>query len=296
MDEIRKAEGFEAEKLLVLPEYVTEELAAAELTRHLHVTDIGCFPRARYHYRERPEGSGTHIFIFCADGEGWVSLGDGRATRIVRRQLAVIPAGVPHRYGASAHDPWTIYWFHLQGEHAAELIRLYGLDRGPLDLPLATFARLVETFDECYGLLEDKPYALQVHVHVAQSVRRLLSGIGLAAGNSGRSGPGARHLERALAYLTERLDRPVSLAELARHTGVSRQHLIHLFKRETGVPPIEYFLRLKMQKAGQLLHLTDLSVKEIAAAVGIGDPYYFSRLFRKRMGCSPTAYRSMPKG
>jgi AraC-like DNA-binding protein len=52
-----------------------------------------------------------------------------------------------------------------------------------------------------------------------------------------------------------------------------------LFKQETGMPPIEYFLRLKMQKAGQLLSLTGLSVKEIAANVGISDPYYFSRLF-----------------
>jgi len=296
MEEIRKAEGFEAEKLLVLPEYVTAELAAAELTRRLHITDIGCFPRAKYHYRERPEGTHTHIFIFCADGEGWYSLNGGGTVKVGRRQLAVIPAGVPHRYGASAHDPWTIYWFHLYGDDAAELIRLYGLDEGPVDLPLGAFARVTETFDECYSLLADKPYAFPVHVHAAQSVRRLLSGIGLTAGRAVRGGPGVRHLERAVAYLAERLDRRVSLAELARHTGLSRQHLIYLFNRETGVPPIEYFLRMKMQKAGQLLHLTDLSVKEVAAAVGIHDPYYFTRLFRKRMGCSPTAFRRMPKG
>jgi AraC-like DNA-binding protein/quercetin dioxygenase-like cupin family protein len=296
MDEIRKAEGFEAEKLLVLPNDVTDELARAELTRHLHITDIGLFPRARYHYRERPEGTNTHIFIFCADGEGWVTLGESRTINILRRQLVVIPAGIPHRYGASAHDPWTIYWFHLRGEHADELIHLYGLDRGPHDLPHAACAQLIEIFDECYRLLEDKPFNLQVHVHVAQSVRRLLSMIGFAMANSGRSGPGDRHLERALAFLTERLDRHVTLEELARHTGVSRQHLIYLFKRETGLSPIEYFLRLKMQKAGQLLHLTNLSVKEVAAAVGIDDPYYFSRLFRKRMGCSPSSFRNKPKG
>jgi len=296
MDEIRKSEGFEAEKLLVMPEYVTEELTSAELTRSLHITDIGYFPRARYHYRERAEGCHTHIFIFCADGEGWVDLGNGSTMRISHRQMVVIPAGVPHRYGASGHDPWTIYWFHLHGHDAAELIRLYGLDQGPIDLPHASYAEMIGIFDECYALLEDRPYSLQVHVHAAQSVRRLLSGIGMAAVRAGRSEPGDRHLERAFAYMAERLDQNISLEELARHTGISRQHLIHLFKQETGMPPIEYFLRLKMQKAGQLLHLTSMSVKEVAAVVGIDDPYYFSRLFRKRMGCSPSSFRSSPKG
>jgi AraC-like DNA-binding protein/mannose-6-phosphate isomerase-like protein (cupin superfamily) len=296
MDDIRKPDGFEAEKLLVMPEYVIEELMSAELTRSLHITDIGYFPRAQYHYRERPEGCNTHIFIFCADGEGWVDLGDGDMMRISRRQMVVIPAGRPHRYGASEHDPWTIYWFHLQGNDAGELIRLYGLDRGGLELSHASYAELVEIFDECCCLLEDKPFSLQVLAHAAQSVRRLLSGIGMAAAIAGRSEPGDRHLERTFAYMTERLDQPLTLEELARHTGVSRQHLIHLFKQETGVPPIEYFLRLKMRKAAQLLHLTGMSVKEVAAAVGIDDPYYFSRLFRKRMGCSPSSFRSRPKG
>jgi AraC-type DNA-binding domain-containing proteins len=295
MDGIRKSEGFEAERLLVLPEYVTGELADDVLTRSLHITDIGYFPRAQYHYRERPEGCSTHIFIFCADGEGWVERGDGGAERISPRQLIVIPAGVPHRYGASRHEPWTIYWFHLHGPDAAELIRLYGLDQGPITMTHASCAELVEIFDETFYLLEDKPYSLQAHVHAAQSVRRLLSGIGMAA-SAGRSEPGDRHLERAFAYMAEHLDRSITLEELARHTGISRQHLIHLFKQETGMPPIEYFLRLKMQKAGQLLHLTGMSVKEVAAVVGIDDPYYFSRLFRKRMGCSPSSFRSKPKG
>ncbi|GJM79987.1 hypothetical protein HMSSN139_24830 [Paenibacillus sp. HMSSN-139] len=51
-----------------------------------------------------------------------------------------------------------------------------------------------------------------------------------------------------------------------------------------------------MQRAGQLLDLTGLSVKEIAGAVGLSDPYYFSRLFKKIMGYSPTEYRGIPKG
>ncbi|MFD2875977.1 hypothetical protein ACFTAO_08415 [Paenibacillus rhizoplanae] len=62
--QIRKPEGFIEEKLYVLPEYWMKELEQEELTASLFITDIGYFPNAQYHYRERGEGSASHIFIF----------------------------------------------------------------------------------------------------------------------------------------------------------------------------------------------------------------------------------------
>ncbi|WP_449601877.1 helix-turn-helix domain-containing protein [Paenibacillus sp. Marseille-Q9583] len=53
--------------------------------------------------------------------------------------------------------------------------------------------------------------------------------------------------------------------------GLSKQHLIYLFNQEAGVPPIEFHLRLKMQRASQLLALTDLHIKEISSAIGLAD-------------------------
>jgi AraC-like DNA-binding protein len=78
--------------------------------------------------------------------------------------------------------------------------------------------------------------------------------------------------------------------------GLSKQHVIHLFNREAGFSPIDYFLRMKMQRAARMLDLTNLTVKDISGSVGITDPYYFSRLFKKVMGYSPTDYRNIPKG
>jgi transcriptional regulator GlxA family with amidase domain len=175
-------------------------------------------------------------------------------------------------------------------------MRLYGLEEGPLTLTLGAHAMLTDGFEQAYGLLTDKPYSWQARAHVSHTIRHMLSSVGLSAGRSKEDRKRERYLEQAVRYMTDRLADSLTLADLARATGLSKQHLIYLFNRETGRPPVEYYLRLKMQRAGQLLDLTDLSVKEIAGAVGISDPYYFSRLFKRMMGCSPTEYRNIPKG
>lgn len=292
----KKSEGFDSEKLFVLPESLQKELAESELTCGLFVSDIGFFPRARHHYRERMNGCDSHIFIYCVEGEGWIEYSGERKIRLERRKLAVIPAETSHRYGASVDNPWTIYWFHVQGDLAGALIRAYGLDAGPLTLPLSTHAAFMDGFEQSFGLLADKTYSLPAQIHVASIVRYMMSNVGLSAGRTAQDKKRERYLEQAVRYMTDRLAGSVTLPELAKHTGLSKQHLIYLFKRETGCPPVEYFLRMKMQRAAQLLDLTDLSIKEISGSVGITDPYYFSRLFKKMMDCPPTEYRNIPKG
>lgn len=72
--------------------------------------------------------------------------------------------------------------------------------------------------------------------------------------------------------------------------------LLNVFKERRGQSLMNYFIRLKVQKACQLLDQTRLPMVEIAAQLGYEDPYYFSRLFKKIQGCSPAHYREMVKG
>ncbi|MFC5649459.1 helix-turn-helix domain-containing protein [Paenibacillus solisilvae] len=296
MAAIKKQEDFREQRLFVLPEYMQRELVNTALTSSLFVSDIGFFPHAKNHFRERPEGSDAYIFIYCIDGEGWIERDGRRADRLSPGNLIVIPSETAHRYWASDHDPWSIYWFHLKGQHVGELIRLYGLDGDPLLLPIGSVSGFVEGMDQAYAILADKPYSLPSHVHVSQTIRHLISGIGLSIERSTSGRKKEQHLEKAVRYLTDHTAGSINLPELAKHIGLSKQHLIHLFKQETGFSPIDYYLRMKMQRAAQMLDLTSLTVKEISGSIGISDPYYFSRLFKKFMGCSPTDYRKIPKG
>ncbi len=85
------------------------------------------------------------------------------------------------------------------------------------------------------------------------------------------------------------------LEELLKISHMSRSNLMRVFRKATGQPPIEYLVRLRIQKAMDLLRNTDLSITEIALEIGFNDSNYFSRQFRKTTGMPPRAYRQMQK-
>ena len=106
---------------------------------------------------------------------------------------------------------------------------------------------------------------------------------------------GALKIERSIAYMAQHLNQPVRVAELAAQANVSPSHYFALFKQRTGCPPMDYFIRLRMQRARALLDFTGASIKEVAATLGYQDPLYFSRVFKSVNLAPPTRYRARQK-
>jgi AraC-like DNA-binding protein len=101
----------------------------------------------------------------------------------------------------------------------------------------------------------------------------------------------AERIGRSIAYMVEHLDKPLQVSTLAAQASVSPSHYFALFKRQTGTAPIDFFIRLRMNHAKQLLDSTASSVKEIAATMGYDDPFYFSRVFKSVHQVAPAEYR-----
>jgi len=283
--------------MLVLPRPVVKAALAAPSAPDLLPTDIGYFPAAANHYFARPNGSSQMIVIICVRGHGWATLG-AKKYAVNAGEALVIAPDLPHAYGTDApggKEPWTIYWVHVAGRKAPALYRLLSNEGatpvfhcGEDPETLRLFAETFETLQQSYGA----DNLLLASLTVGRALARLVA---LHRSRSSKESTADR-IEQCVAFMRQRLAAQLSVPELARMANLSNSRFAAAFKRQMGYPALDFFLRLKMQYAAELLDTTSLSVKEIADELGYEDPLYFSRRFRGIHSLSPAQYRATKKG
>ncbi len=98
-------------------------------------------------------------------------------------------------------------------------------------------------------------------------------------------------LEKIKSYIHQHYSESITINGIANKFGIKRRYLTAVFQRYIGTSPIEYLTACRIHKAQELLLLTDKQIIEISNSVGYVDNLYFSRVFKKKTGMSPTEYR-----
>ena len=293
---IKIAEGFAGQRFLTLPAHTVERLEASPLTRQLYVFAIGYFPRAEHHYVHRSDGCDEYILLYCTEGSGSVEVG-GRAVRLLQNQFMVVPRGVPHSYRSDANHPWSLYWIHLRGQNAQLMTQ--GME-SPQDIPPSDASRIDERnrlFDEIFQTLdtnvsiEAHEYASAILVHYLATFRHV--GIYRSSGPASASVVhGDEAVRKVIHFMNENIEQRLTVADLAECSGLSESYLYRRFVKQVGIAPIDYFNRLKINRACFWLMNTNMSVSQISSRLDFSESQYFARAFKKVMGVSATAYRA----
>lgn len=260
----------------------------------LYITDIGYYPKARFHHRKRMNGAVQHILVYCVKGKGQVSI-NGVQYTIEPGHFFVIPRRVSHEYSAENTDPWTIYWVHFTGSNAGNIVDFLVNNMDGYCGFVHYEPSRTDLFNNVYDHLK-KGYAGKDIVYACLLLNHFLATFTQPRTNQSHyQFSGSDVVSRTIHLMQEHLGSRFSMSEMAAEVNTSLSHLSFLFKKKTGYPPVEYFNHLKIQQVCQYLLLSDIRVKEIAGILGIDDPYYFSRLFKKLMGVAPNQYRKMKK-
>ncbi len=98
-------------------------------------------------------------------------------------------------------------------------------------------------------------------------------------------------IETAVSYIHEHFHGQLTVDEIAASVNTSAPNLYRLFKKAVGVSPIEYCNSLKLSHACMLLEQSTHSIEKISEMCGVSDPFYFSKMFKKKFGVSPASYR-----
>ncbi|MBN1131849.1 MAG: AraC family transcriptional regulator [Bacteroidales bacterium] len=293
----RLKEGFKGERAIIVPSFIKQDYCNDELGRQLHITDIGFYPHAKYHHRERKaEEAGQYIFIYCIDGEGWYTV-SGIKRRLQSHQFIILPKHVSHAYGSDLKFPWSVYWIHFDGKLAGYFAQGHEI---PVTLEPGINSRIEERldlFEEIFITLS-KGYSTANLNYSSACLYHFLGSVKFLSvnRNNSRTNTFRDEIDLVIHYMRENISNKMTLGEMAKHAGLSASHFSALFHEVTGYSPMKYLNHLRIQKACHYLDFTDMKVNQICPNVGFDDPFYFSRTFNKIMGISPSEYRALKKG
>jgi AraC family transcriptional regulator len=213
--------------------------------------------------------------------------------------ITLVPAGSPARLRSSGHKD-ELHIFLQAGLVTGVAAKAFDLDPARLTVPpldgldlphlrvamLAVDAEL--TAGGAGGPLAAESLANVLAVHL---IRHVLAPRQPAPRRDG-SLPRAR-LRAVVEYIEEHLDAATSLEDLAAVARLSVYHFARQFRRATGVPPHQYVIARRVERAKQLLHAgTDLSLAEVALRSGFCDQSQFTHHFKRLVGVTPRQFRT----
>lgn len=282
---------------VVLPRMVVEMELTDPLVSSLYITDIGYYPKAMHHFRNRQEAIDCNVLIYCVEGAGWYSIDGGKQHSVKANQYFILPAGRTHVYAADEKNPWTIYWVHFSGA----LAEIYAEGaQFPQDVTPNIHSRIRDRnniFEEMYSTLdmgyerENLRYASSLLHYYLASLRYLHQFRNANKDEQREKVSENSVVSAAIHFMRENLEKPLKLQDIADYLGYSASHFSMIFKKTTGHSPVNYINLMKVKEACALLENTDMKINQICHKIGISDCYYFSRLFSKTMGFSPREYR-----
>lgn len=258
------------------------------LPKYLELLRSGHFSNMPHHYMRRKRGMDYLLFLVLS-GKGFV-LTEGRRHEACAGDLFCLLKGKSHEYGSDKRDPWDIVWVHFAGSLApvfVEKIRSFGGAR-------IDFGQDAEVRDRWMELvIFHTARGPNVEVRANTGLYALL-GLIIYRLQMRRSAPATESpfdVHRVQTYIHNHLSETITLDDLARQVNLSAPHFTRMFRKLFDVSPMQYVLQKRVALACSLLTETSMPLKQIGAAVGCPDPYYFSRLFKKTTGTNPSGYR-----
>lgn len=270
------------------PSVVLAQQALQPLLADFIVTNTGYFTRVYGHHRRRDEFD-EFIIIHCLEGKGWFRSG-GQTWHAGKGQVLFVLPDRGHEYGSDDADPWSIQWAHFRGARAHDYLALTDASHDHPVLTIGSQPSIHALFTETLDAMQ-AGYSIQHLVRASTLLQQILSLVAMLTRYTRASGSLGVNVEEIINYMLDNLGERCTLDDFAEQACLSPSHFSRQFREKTGYAPVDYFIRLKIQRACELLETTALPIKAIGNELGYTDPYYFSRLFKKIVGTHPSQYR-----
>ena len=225
--------------------------------------------------------------IYITKGKGSFETG-GRSYEVGPGSIMILFPGLAHVYKPDFEIGWTEYWVGFKGPYADHLRREGFLSPERPFYELGLQNGLLAVFANILDIVRDQEPLYQIRA--SSLVIGLVAEILARERKSLQYSHSERLVQQAKFLMEESIYGEINLGGICEGLGLSPSHLNEVFKAYTGMTPYQYFIGIKIHRAKELLERGDSSIKEVAFRLGFRDEYYFSRLFKSKVGVSPSRW------
>lgn len=244
------------------------------------------------HWATRPHANEAHELLHVIKGSMVLTYPNGPKFRAVAGDTLFNPAGNEHLDVFDLEDELDIFFVQFRWEHAGQFFREVD-NRSLKGLPPAADSEIRRLFDAMRGDLGSGECDRAVANARLMNILLLVHRAATAPGQEPETGGGKRKLlvNRAKAYIDRFFRKSIRLEDVAEDLQVSPFYISRIFSRESDFSLVEYLTEKRLGEAKKLLAEGRYNVAEVARMVGYGDANYFSKVFKRRVGCPPGKYR-----
>lgn len=240
----------------------------------------------------RPRGRVDYQLIYISAGQAHFHFDNEENDTIVTvGNMVLFRPRELQKYEYYGEDKTEVYWVHFTGSDVKNILRKYGIKDNMRTFFVGTsldyeriYKRMISELQRCQDDYEELLTILMRHllisIHRELQKERKLSDVYLD-----------NEMDMAAQYFSDNYSNKINIEEYAQSRGMSISWFIRSFKKYTGTTPMQYIVSARITNAQLLLETTQYSVSEISSIVGYDNPLYFSRLFHKTKGFSPSEYR-----
>lgn len=238
----------------------------------------------------RPKGRLDFQLLYVASGKAHFHFGD-KEEIVTAGHMVLYRPKEPQKYEYFGIEHTEVYWVHFTGSNVKNLLRSYGITDDMKVFYCGSgleyqnyFRAMIQELQMCK---DDYPEMLEIYLRqIFIKIHRYVKSTS-KADNSHI----AEEIDKATMYFNEHYNENINIDEYARAHNMSTSWFIRNFKQYIGSTPMQYILSIRIYNAESLLKSNMYNVTEIARIVGYDNPLYFSRLFKKAKGLSPSEYR-----
>ena len=240
----------------------------------------------------RPRGRLDFQLLYIASGKAHFYFDNSEKDTVVTAgQMVIYRPKEPQKYVYYGKEQTQVYWVHFTGNNVTNILRHYGITNHMRVLSTGTafeyvrlFKQMILELQRCQNHYPELLTLLLLQLLV--TIHRQLN-----REHTAKNEYLEKEMGYAMKYFNEHYATEINIETYAASRGMSVSWFIRNFKQYTHTTPMQYLVARRITNAQMLLETTNYNITEIGRIVGYDNPLYFSRVFKKQTGMSPSEYR-----